>query len=254
MNFANTARKSVSTADVRLGSYAELAAEYYDSARHPTCANFREASALFLAEELSAFNLNTWLVTEIGAGRSLVAELMPPAVLARRRLVLIDASSEMLAHSTQWLAAGALGIVADARRLPVRDGCFSAVVVALGDAFNDQEFWHEVARVLRPGGLCLFTAPAFAWAQVFRSSVGARMEWAEFLTGDGKTLALPSIILPPNQQQEMIESTGLVVVRQRTITLREIVRTPWSSKLLPSRGTNAAVVDAFVVESRAKPA
>jgi SAM-dependent methyltransferase len=247
MNSASTARRSESTADVRLGSYADLAAEYYDASRHPTCANFREASAVFLAEELATFSASGGLVAEIGSGRSLFAELMGAATLPLSRLLLIDASYEMVVHSANWLRAGALSIVADARQLPVGDGSFELAVVVLGDPFNDQEFWDEMARVLRPGGLCLFTVPAFAWAQAFRSTADGRVDVAEFLTADGETLALPSFILSPDRQRHTIEAAGLVVLRHRTITLGEIVRTPWSSKLLPSRGTDAAVVDAFAV-------
>jgi SAM-dependent methyltransferase len=248
MSSADTARQSESTVDVRLGSYADLAAEYYDLKRHPTCANFREASAVFLAEELSTFSPREGLVAEIGAGRSLVAELVPPAVLGQRQLALIDISCEMLAHSMSWLSAGALGIIADAHQLPVDNGCFELIVVVLGDPFNDQEFWYEVARVLRPGGLCLFSVPAFSWAQAFRASL-SRLDLAEFVTANGETLALPSLIPPADRQQEMIKTAGLVVLRQRTITLGEIVLTHWSPKLLPSRGADAAVVDAFAITS-----
>ncbi len=178
MNLVSTARQSESTADVQLGSYADLASEYYDARRHPTCANFREASAVFLAEELAAFNPRGGLVAEIGAGRSLVAEIMAGAALARSRLVLIDASHEMLAHSVKWLSAGALGTVADARQLPIGRHSVELGVVPLGDAFNNCAFWSEVARVLRPGGLCLFTVPAFAWAQEFRlKSLALGLTW-----------------------------------------------------------------------------
>jgi ubiquinone/menaquinone biosynthesis C-methylase UbiE len=245
MNSASTARQSESTLDVRLGSYADLAAEYYDSKRHPTCANFREASAVFLAEELSTVSSREGLLAEIGAGQSLVAELLPIAA-SQRRLVLIDMSCEMLAHSMSWLSAGALGIIADAHQLPVRDGYFELVVVALGDPFNDQKAWYEIARVLRPEGLCLFSVPAFAWAEAFRANVG-RMDLAEFATANSEILALPSFIMPPERQREMIENAGLAVLRQRTITLGEIVLTPWSPKLLPSRGADGEVIDAFAI-------
>jgi ubiquinone/menaquinone biosynthesis C-methylase UbiE len=246
MNSESTARRSESTANVRRGSYADLATEYYDATRHPTCANFREASAVFLVEELGPLSSRGGLVAEIGAGRSLAAELLPEA-LSRRELVLIDASLEMLTHSAQWLGAGALGIVADAHELPVSDRSFDLAVIVLGDHFNDHSFWYEIRRVLRPGGLCLFTVPAFAWAQEFRGGVGADMNLAEFLIADGQTLTVPSFILAPDQQREMIESSGLIVLRQRTITLREVVFTPWSPKLLPNRGPNGAVVDAFAI-------
>jgi ubiquinone/menaquinone biosynthesis C-methylase UbiE len=248
MSSANTARQSESTVEVRLGSYTDLAAEYYDSMRHPTCANFREASTIFLAEELSARSWHEGFVAEIGAGRSLVAELVPPAALAQRQLALIDISCEMLAHSMNWLRAGAFGIIADAHQLPVGDGSFDLVIAILGDPFNDQEFWYEVARVLRPKGLCLFTLPAFSWAQAFRASV-SRSDLAEFVTANGETLGLPSLIPPPDRQREMIETAGLVVLRERTINLREIVLTPWSPKLLPRRGTDAAILEAFVIAS-----
>lgn len=52
-----------------------VAPEYYDPVRHPTCGNFRRASEILLAKWLSKFE-GIREVCEVGAGKSVVAELL----------------------------------------------------------------------------------------------------------------------------------------------------------------------------------
>jgi len=84
------------------------------------------------------------------------------------RLTLLDQSSQMLAHSQEWERKGARLLVGNAWRTELPAASFELVVAALGDPYNCVIFWHEVARLLEWGGVCLFTTPAPEWATRFR--------------------------------------------------------------------------------------
>src|SRR5690606_35896916 len=89
------------------GSYEALASEYYDAVRHPTCANFREASRLIINSWLDTAWPDSGWVCEVGAGQSLLAELIEERELPFDRVLITDASPSMLRHSQHWQAKGA---------------------------------------------------------------------------------------------------------------------------------------------------
>ena len=95
------------------GEYEDLASEYYDPLRHPTCANFREASDLLLGGWLREYSAAGAWICEVGAGRSTVAEQLAMRNISLNRLTLADSSAEMLAYSREWAARGALLVLAD---------------------------------------------------------------------------------------------------------------------------------------------
>src|SRR5580658_7644900 len=97
-------------------SYEDVAAEYYDSERHPTCANFRGASRLLL---------RTWLVgkrntrlCEIGAGKSVVAEILSDLGYPLGHVTLVDDSPSMLGYSKHWIRDGAKLELGSSSHLP----------------------------------------------------------------------------------------------------------------------------------------
>ena len=59
--------------------------------------------------------------------------------------------------------SGAEAVSGDATRMPFGDGAFDRVIAAevLEHVLDDQRAMHELARVLRPGGLAAVTVPAF---------------------------------------------------------------------------------------------
>jgi SAM-dependent methyltransferase len=59
--------------------------------------------------------------------------------------------------------SGATAVSGDATRMPFCDGAFDRVIAAevLEHVLDDQRAMHELARVLRPGGLAAVTVPAF---------------------------------------------------------------------------------------------
>jgi SAM-dependent methyltransferase len=228
-------------------AYGPLAEEYYDPQRHPTCANFRTASALLLGRMLASLRLETAVVCEVGAGRSIVPDLVPDWAERLCELVLVDASPEMLAHSATAIEQGAVPEIADARALPFPADRFDLVIASLGDPFNDQAFWCEMRRVLVPGGVCLFTCPAYDWASTFRGKQGSGViGQAEFVTEGGEACMVPSLIRPPAAQIEMIKDAGLTLMDHGAIPFHAIDERSRSWKLCAERGPDAPIVEAYV--------
>ncbi len=200
--------------DIDATLYADLAAEYYDKTAHPTCANFREGS-LHVIEQLLDLTRTGRNCCELGAGRSATLELQvrrsgPP--LALDSVLLVDSSPEMLRHSDQFLTTATARLLADARVLPCRPGSFDLFIISLGDPFNDNSLWSELARTIRPGGRIVFTTPAFEWAKHYRQIEGSTLDVARFVLHSGKRIDTPSHILDSDMQISLIERAGLEVL------------------------------------------
>lgn len=210
------------------GSYADLASEYYDPKRHPTCANFREASRLLMVPWLRHLAKGGVEVLETGAGASIISEWLTEERRGIGTFVATDASQEMLQYSASSSTRTVM-IVCDAHRLPLGSGSFDLVVASLGDSYNTLPFWREAARVLRPGGHVLFTSPSFEWALQFRNGHST----AEFVMSDGRLKTVPSYVESDDAQRRMIEACGLTLVEIRTVKDTEIRNTPRSPKLRP---------------------
>src|SRR5262249_14434669 len=107
--------------------YALVASEYYDAHRHPTCANFRLASALYIREKLLDLVL-TGRVLDVGAGLSIITELFIEKNRPLGDLTLVDGSIEMIAHSAGFIRSGVGAVVGDATSLPFRSRAISLIV------------------------------------------------------------------------------------------------------------------------------
>jgi SAM-dependent methyltransferase len=167
-------------------------------------------------------------VLETGAGGSLAAELRDEMKL-QLVLILSDQSSEMLSLSGSRSCDYRL--ILDAEHLSIQSGSIDTIVASLGDPYNTRAFWCQCARVLRPGGRVFFTTPAFAWANSFRHETGSPMMAAEFDLAEGGTVFVPSVVLTPSAQAELIESAGLKVEQAIHIDASEIRHTKPSPKL-----------------------
>lgn len=216
------------TVNSTVTSYSFVAAEYYDPRRHPTCANFRECSAVILRAWFNEFLIPGSRIVETGTGASLAAELLQnlnlPAVL-----VISDLSEAMLTHSKFHVAD--LRLISDAERLSVRDSSVDAIVSSLGDPYNTLTFWKECARVLKPGGRVFFTTPSFKWACAFREETGTPATVAEFEIKTGDTVLVPSFILSPTAQATLIVTSQLQIQQQIHIDSSAIRSTTKSPKL-----------------------
>ena len=227
-------------------SYASIASEYYDPLRHPTCANFREASAQLLKRWLRRAAHEAGWVCEVGAGKSLLAELLAAEGLTAADLILTDASPSMLAHSRRAAGGKTHLLLCDATALPFGSGRLYALVSSLGDPYNIPRFWAEASRVLRPGGAVLFTTPAYEWATAFRDATNSRAVSAEFELFSGERISVPSWIYARDEQVRMIEQGGLVVEDYAHVAISQITMTPLSRKLLADRGPDATVVEGYL--------
>src|SRR5260370_39454471 len=98
---------SSSTIEIALGTYEDVALEYYDAARHPTCANFREATRIGLRRRLRTGRTGNETYFEIGAGKSLLLEELIGQSLPLKNVSLIDSSPTMLKHSVHLQGNGA---------------------------------------------------------------------------------------------------------------------------------------------------
>jgi SAM-dependent methyltransferase len=203
--------------------YRMVAGEYYDTTRHPTCAAFRQASALLLAPHLASVPRHP--VLEVGAGRSLVAELAPDLA---NRTIATDLEPTMLRYS---IGSGVGLALMSATQLAVRRASVGAVVASLGDPYNTERFWQESARVLVPQGVVLYTTPAFPWSERFRESAAAGPRLAEFLTAGGTEVYLPSTVLDEAGQRRLIEAAGLTVTAVEAVGAAQVPLASMAPKL-----------------------
>ncbi len=225
-----------------VASYDQLAAEYYDERRHPTCANFREASLRLIERMLS---VDTVLrCCEVGAGKSIVAEVAVARNGNADGLLITDASRAMLEYSRRWETHGATLMVARACGLPVPDHSLHLLVASLGDPYDDANFWREAARVLAPAGLCLLTTPSWEWAEHFRIGDYPK-HGAQFQLADGQTVAVPSLLRHPDDEREMILEQGLTVLAEAEVSLKTL-GSPVSEKL-QSLGPDDPVARGYLV-------
>jgi SAM-dependent methyltransferase len=214
---------------LNLVDYEEVADEYYDASRHPTCANFAELSTRFLSDRLGSRLSRYSNILEVGCGRSTIAGLLTSTGTSVEKLTLLDSSPRMLSYSAPWRDRGATLVVADARATKLRGGDYDLIVASLGDPYNGQPFWTEVNRLLAVDGLCLFTTPSHEWAKRFRHDTD--FAYAEFALSDGRAVRVPSHIVSVPAQKALIESCGLEVEQVSSMRVSELT-TPRSPKLL----------------------
>lgn len=230
------------------GTYEDLASEYYDEDRHPTCANFREGSSRLLCDWLRTHRVEQAWLGEVGPGKSVVAELLAADDVPLGRLVLIDSSPSMLAYSKGRVSRGVRLLIGDATALPLVSESVDLLVSSLGDSYNVGALWREVYRVLRPGGMSLFTTPSYDWARSFRRTENPdNMMLAEFELSDGRHVAVPSWIYPVRSQVNLIESSGLLVKDLADVAISDLKSGRLSPKLVIERGMDASVVTGYVV-------
>jgi SAM-dependent methyltransferase len=234
--------------NLRISTYDDVASDYYDPIRHPTCANFAELSNAFLVPRIHRYAAVDMNILEVGAGRSTVAPALHKQGLPLTQLNLLDQSDRMLAHSQEWERSGARLLIGNACRTELPAEHFKLIVSALGDPYNCPTFWREVARLLELGGVCLFTSPATEWAVRFRAADAEAQAHAEFVVADGSTLLVPSKIQPLDRQVRMVEDAGLHVVDVDGLSAEELLDVPSPKLLLDERTRRLPIVRGFTVQ------
>ncbi len=228
-----------------LGTYEMLALEYYDSTRHPTCVSFRQASCFLLREWLQLLLSQSGWVCEVGPGKSLIAELLAQQGQTLDSLVLVDSSPSMLAYSNDWRHRGAKLVLGDAEALPLASDSIAVVVSFLGDPYNSPQFWRETSRILKQGGLALLTAPSYEWAVAYRGESKKVFTSAEFELADGRSVRVPSLIYPVDEQINLIKSSGLVVEEVTHVPISALDEGQLSPKLRVVQGSKSSVVSGY---------
>ena len=211
------------------GSYEQLSAEYYDRRLHPTSANFREASRIVLAHWIPLLGFGDEWICEVGAGMSLLCEVLDRERKPLNKMLLTDYSYSMLVSSYGWRDRGAHLAVCEASSLPLASSSIGALVSILGDSFDTESFWAETARIVRPGGVAIHTTPSYEWALAFRRRKGFSV--AEFLTKGGVQVVVPSFVRPVEQERVLIESAGLFVKDVMAVPMSALDTEPLSPKL-----------------------
>lgn len=241
----NSVREYQSMAEQR--PYDLVSNEYYDPDRHPTCANFRDASRTvisgFLGDAAIEILQNR---VEVGAGASLLAEIVLESGNSLESTYLVDSSMAMLGYSRKYLRHGAVLILGDASCLPFKAESADLIVSSLGDPFNTVDFWQEASRVLRPGGKAIFTTPAYEWAHWYRSGSESDQHSALFELRSGLRVATPSHIYPQTEMTMRFASVGLEVRGYRLVRTDEVVA-KLSHKLLQKSGESAPVLEGYLL-------
>ena len=125
--------------------------------------------------------------------------------------------------------------MADALRLPFADQSLSVLIATLGDPYNAPRFWQEVARVLVPKGIVIFTTPSYAWSSTFRRPEKEEQHVADFEIRDGRHIIVPSFIYPESEQIAILAAHGLVVQETKCVTINQLQEGGVSSKLRDAR-------------------
>jgi SAM-dependent methyltransferase len=235
----------------KISSYEVIAPEYYDPIRHPTCANFRQASYLILSDWLSTFPIEDSLIYEVGAGKSLLLEILNEFNREPKQTIISDLSPSMLAYSKSLADDKTRFELVAASNLPVEAATVDLVVSSLGDPYNDKKFWEEMQRVLKKGGLVFFTTPSFNWAKAFRPDDEFNKTTAEFELQDSRHVFVPSFIFSKKQQTDLLEETGFHLEDYKQVSLIDIKTTKLSPKLLvEDMNLNQNIVEGYKVTKK----
>ena len=238
-----------------IGTYDDLALEYYDVERHPTCANFREASRLLLKTWLLSHDQTGRTIVEVGAGMSLVAEVLAGEGKPLDSLILLDSSPRMLEHSHAWFVRGAHRKIASAEDMQLHGESIDTVVSVLGDPYNTAPFWTQVASILKPGGVVILTTPSFEWASAFRSrETVEKQHTAEFQLKDGRRISVPSIVLREAEQVAVMRQHGLRVIETKDVPLSAIGSALLSQKLRVLESVERPVATGYVARKESSAA
>lgn len=229
MNSISTLR--LSKLETKEADYERLAAAYYDRKLHPTCHALRQASILSISRLTAEVPL-AGVAVELGAGKTIIPECFPEWQSRFHQIFLVDSSQSMLDYSRPFMSSDATLLLEDVTETSIAPGVGNLVIASLGDPYNRPALWFEIARLLGLGGIAIFTTPSIQWVTAFRQDgQSAPPDAAEFLLPNGDAVHVPSLVLPPMEQEQLIVSSGLIVDAIAEITPAESVEAAFAPKL-----------------------
>jgi SAM-dependent methyltransferase len=135
--------------------------------------------------------------------------------------------------------------------MPLQDNSVAILVASLGDPYNEPAFWREAHRVLKPGGVVLFTTPAYEWAEKFRRASNSAPDLAEFKLANGRLVGVRSLVQSEDDQLDMIKDSGLEVVKVAHATVRDLAGVRLSSKLvIDGHGDHLRIVTGYLAKAK----
>ena len=138
--------------------FYERIADRFEGLDHPD--DVRRRLQLVFEDCLTSNNLRGRLTLDAGCGYGVFSE----AATGRGAAVIsVDIGERLVARATR--RAGSRGVVADACRLAFRDDSFEVIISSemIEHTTEPERAIHELARVLRAGGLLVLTTPNRVW-------------------------------------------------------------------------------------------
>lgn len=186
---------------VNMAAYDAIAGEYYDDF-HKTCRNFDEATKVAL-QTIQYRIPKHGLVLDVGSGRGRCKEYLG---IDTDRVVQLDNSTVML--KIQPRESSLLRVVHCAESLPFLDNTFCCVTAFLCDTFIGLNFLSEACRVIEQGGIFVGTTPSYEWGIALREELSIDFSKTRFITKNGNTITLSSILVRESQLIEMLTVAG----------------------------------------------
>ena len=233
----------------KIVSYSYIATEYYDEVSHPTCANFRIASKLIISGFLQSLDIKNLIhILELGAGKSVVAEILEESGINFDSVIISDNDGIMLNYSKNNFDNDKYTYrLLDAENIDLPSTSCDLIVSSLGDPYNSDKFWDEVYRVLKPGGICLYTTPSYDWSSDFRINDSAS-HFAEFQTKTHELVYVPSYIYETQMQVEILKNHNFSVLDLQEISLKQLKSNSISSKLITGKGDELSIVTGYALK------
>lgn len=239
---------------ITISEYDAIAEEYYNSECHPTCANFRYLSIEFIKNHFENNDCKFRRCLEVGAGRSVLAELKKLGNNCFDHITIMDKNKKMLKNSNQLENYYNNKLITDIENTKSIKNLnlekFDLIVAILADPYNSSGMWESIKSIIAENGLVLFTTPSYEWAQMFRKDQQSELyEVAEFRTQEGKTLYVRSVVLNEENQVILCNQSGFKVSSISRLTVNSIVDQTLSPKLRSAQDQDIPVVTGYVIEN-----
>jgi hypothetical protein len=233
--------------NIRFVTYNEISEEYYQEELHPTSNNFRVASLIVTKDFLKLSGYNSFdKIVEVGAGKSIAAELISDMGFSLKNLIITDLHESMLKYSNAFIELGSKTKVIGAENIHTKFSNIDYVLSSLGDPYNVNGFWKSSYEALAIGGYCIFTTPSYEWAQKFRKEYQKKDNMhAHFLLKNGLEVRVPSFIYEERLQIEIANSAGFTFEKTQQVNLSQIHK-KISPKLLMGSSENYPILTGYL--------